>query len=237
MAEPILRLKNVVAGYGETHVLQGISFDVNRGERLAILGRNGVGKTTTLSTVMGLTRLHRGTIEFKGREIGRLPPYQRARAGLGLVPQTRDIFTSLTVEENLLAGARNGALIDQAYELFPPLKARRAIGGTLLSGGEQQMLSIARTLIGAPDVLLLDEPLEGLAPVIRDMLMDTFETLAASRGHTIVLVEQHTALALEFADRVLVLDQGAIVLEGHAADLKGRPDLLDKHIGLALDNS
>lgn len=236
MTDPVLQLRNVVAGYGETHVLQGISFDLNRGERLAIIGRNGVGKTTTLSTIMGLTRLHRGTIHFKGRQIDRLPPYRRARAGLGLVPQTRDIFPSLSVEENLIAAVRNGASIDEAYELFPRLKERRRNGGAQLSGGEQQMLSIARTLMGRPDVLLLDEPLEGLAPVIRDMLVGVFERLASKRGQTIILVEQHTALAIDFAERVLVLDQGAIVLEQPAKELKKRPDLLDRHVGLALDN-
>ena len=235
MPEPVLQLRNVVAGYGETHVLQGVSFDLKRGERLAIIGRNGVGKTTTLATIMGLTRLHGGSIRFKGQPIDALAPYQRARRGLGLVPQTRDIFPSLSVEENLIAGIRGNASIDDAFELFPRLQERRRNGGTELSGGEQQMLSIARTLMGNPDVLLLDEPLEGLAPVIRDMLMDVFEKLASQRGQTIILVEQHTALALDFAERVLVLDQGAIVLEGRAVEMKERPDLLDRHIGLALE--
>jgi branched-chain amino acid transport system ATP-binding protein len=151
------------------------------------------------------------------------------------VPQTRDIFPSLSVEENLIAGVRGKASIEEAFELFPRLQERRRNGGTQLSGGEQQMLSIARTLMGKPDVLLLDEPLEGLAPVIRDMLMDVFEKLASQRGQTVILVEQHTALALDFAERVLVLDQGAIVLEGRASELKERPDLLDRHIGLALE--
>ncbi|SDR63737.1 amino acid/amide ABC transporter ATP-binding protein 2, HAAT family [Rhizobiales bacterium GAS113] len=235
MTEPVLQVRNVVAGYGETHVLQGISFNLSKGERLAIIGRNGVGKTTTLSTIMGLTRLHGGTIHFNGRQIDKLPPYRRARSGLGLVPQTRDVFPSLSVEENLIAGARNGASIDEAYELFPRLKERRRNGGAQLSGGEQQMLSIARTLLGKPDVLLLDEPLEGLAPVIREMLMGVFERLASEHHQTIILVEQHTELAINFAERVLVLDQGAVVLERRADELKERPDLLDRHIGLALD--
>jgi branched-chain amino acid transport system ATP-binding protein len=235
MTEPVLQLRNVVAGYGETHVLQGLSFDLNRGERLAIIGRNGVGKTTTLSTIMGLTRLHGGSLRFKGQPIDTIAPHQRARRGLGLVPQTRDIFPSLSVEENLIAGIRGNASIEDAFELFPRLRERRRNGGTQLSGGEQQMLSIARTLMGKPDVLLLDEPLEGLAPVIRDMLMDVFEKLASQRGQTIILVEQHTALALDFAERVLVLDQGAIVLEGRASELKERPDLLDRHVALALE--
>ena len=231
---PILELIGVEAGYGATHVLRGINLSVAKGERLAIIGRNGVGKTTTLATIMGLTRLHGGTIRLKGTDITRLPAHKRSRLGLGLVPQTRDIFASLTVEENLIAGLRGTATLDEAYELFPRLKERRNNGGRQLSGGEMQMLSIARTLMGRPEVLLLDEPLEGLAPVICDMLMGVFERLASKGDTTLVLVEQHTALALDFAERVIILDGGHIVHESTSAHLKANPAVLDRHVGVAL---
>jgi 4-methoxybenzoate monooxygenase (O-demethylating) len=233
-AAPILELRDIEAGYGATHVLRGINLTLRKGERLAIIGRNGVGKTTTLATIMGLTRLHGGTIRLKGEDITQLPAHKRSRMGLGLVPQTRDIFPSLTVEENLVAGLRGTATLEEAYALFPRLKERRRNGGTQLSGGEMQMLSIARTLLGRPEVLLLDEPLEGLAPVICDMLMGVFERLAAQGDTTLVLVEQHTALALDFAERVIILDGGRIVHEGSAAHLKATPGLLDRHAGVAL---
>jgi branched-chain amino acid transport system ATP-binding protein len=234
MTDFILDLKDITAGYGDTHILHAMNLSVRRGERLAVIGRNGVGKTTTLATIMGLTRLHAGSVSLNGERIDALPPYQRARLGLGLVPQTRDIFPSLTVEENLIAGFRKDASVEEAYTLFPRLKERRHNGGTQLSGGEQQMLSVARTLMGKPDILLLDEPLEGLAPVICDMLMGVFEQLSGQGGQTIILVEQHVSLALDFAERVIVLDQGAIVYEGLARELKARPELLDRHIGVAL---
>lgn len=232
MAEALLELDNVIAGYGDTHVLRNVSLKVFKGERLAIVGRNGVGKTTSLATVMGLTRQHSGAIRLKGQSIDGLAPHKRARLGIGLVPQTRDIFPSLTVEENLIAGVRNGADIEEAYELFPRLKERRHNGGGKLSGGEQQMLAIARTLMGKPEMILLDEPLEGLAPVICEKLMEVFQELS-KRGHTVVLVEQHTALALDFAERVLVIEQGAIVLEKSAIELKANIELLERHIGIA----
>lgn len=236
MADPIFAFQDVVAGYGETHVLRKISFSVNEGERLAIIGRNGVGKTTTLATAMGLTQLHGGEIRFKGARIDAMPTHRRAHAGLGLVPQTRDIFPSLSVEENLISGlrGRDASAIEEAYQLFPRLKERRRNGGSQLSGGEQQMLSIARTLMGKPRMLFLDEPLEGLAPVICDMLMKVFEQLASERGLTIVLVEQHADLALAFADNVIVLDNGEIVHQGPASIIRNDPDLLNRHIGVGL---
>ncbi|MBP0441451.1 ABC transporter ATP-binding protein [Tianweitania sediminis] len=233
MADALLELDSVVAGYGATHVLRNLSLKVFKGERLAVVGRNGVGKTTTLATVMGLTRQHSGAIRLNGQSIDRLPPHMRSQLGIGLVPQTRDIFPSLTVEENLLAGVRNGASIEEAYELFPRLKERRHNGGSKLSGGEQQMLAIARTLMGKPHIILLDEPLEGLAPVICEGLMEVFHALS-TQGKTVVLVEQHTRLALDFADRVLILEQGAIVLDASAAELKANRDLLDRHVGVAV---
>jgi branched-chain amino acid transport system ATP-binding protein len=191
MTEPALELKNVCAGYNGTRVLENVTLCVATGERLAIIGRNGVGKTTMMATIMGLTKMHSGAIRLNGEDITRMPTYRRSARGLGLVPQTRNIFPSLTVEENLLAAQRGNATVDEAYALFPRLKERRRNGGTQLSGGEQQMLAIARTLMSGPTVLLLDEPLEGLAPVIREMLMGVFEQLAAGRRHTIMLVEQH----------------------------------------------
>lgn len=235
MPEVVLELEAVTAGYGDTHVLHGISFALKRGERLAILGRNGVGKTTTLATIIGLTRLHAGTLRLNGQDISRMPTHLRSAAGVGIVPQTRDIFASLTVEENLRAALRGDARLDEAYTLFPRLKDRRRAGGGQLSGGEQQMLSIARTLLTRPEVILLDEPLEGLAPVIRTKLMQVFETLAADGRHTVVLVEQHADLALAFADRALILDAGVIVHTGDAAALRGNRAVLDRHIGIGLE--
>jgi branched-chain amino acid transport system ATP-binding protein len=170
MVDPVLELDAVTAGYGPTHVLRGVDLCVRPGERLAVIGRNGAGKTTLLKTIMGLTRMHAGSVRMKGQGIDRLAPFRRNAKGLGLVPQTRDIFPSLTVEENLIAALRGDATLEEAYALFPRLKERRRNGGTQLSGGEQQMLAIARTLMTQPEVILLDEPLEGLAPVICEQL-------------------------------------------------------------------
>jgi branched-chain amino acid transport system ATP-binding protein len=234
MSEPALELENVSAGYNDTRVLDNVTLSVATGERLAIIGRNGVGKTTMMATIMGLTRMHSGAIRLSGEDITRMPTYRRSARGLGLVPQTRNIFPSLTVEENLLAAQRGNATVDEAYALFPRLKERRRNGGTQLSGGEQQMLAIARTLMSAPTVLLLDEPLEGLAPVIREMLMEVFQQLAAGRRHTIVLVEQHVGIALEFADHAILLDKGAIVFDGEAEALKGDTEKLHRHVGVSL---
>ncbi|WP_428924786.1 ABC transporter ATP-binding protein [Marinibacterium sp. SX1] len=234
MAEPVLELDGVTAGYGPTHVLRGIDLAVAPGERLAVIGRNGAGKTTLLNTVMGLTRMHAGTVRLRGQPLGRLPPYRRNALGLGLVPQTRDIFPSLTVEENLLAAMRGDATLDEAYALFPRLKERRRNGGTQLSGGEQQMLAIARTLMTRPGVILLDEPLEGLAPVICDQLMAVFEDLAADGRRAVVLVEQHAEAALAFATRAVLMVGGTIVHDGPARALRDDPGLLHRHVGLAL---
>ncbi|SDH96061.1 ABC transporter ATP-binding protein [Alloyangia pacifica] len=234
MADKVLELKNVTAGYGPTHVLRGITLSVAPGERLAVIGRNGAGKTTLLSTIMGLTRMHGGSVHYGGREIDRLAPYRRNALGLGLVPQTRDIFPSLTVEENLLSCLRGDASLEEAYALFPRLKERRKNGGTQLSGGEQQMLSIARTLMTRPDVLLLDEPLEGLAPVICEQLMAVFEELAKDGSRAVVLVEQHAEAALAFATRAALMANGAIVHEGPAEALRRDAELLHRHVGVAM---
>lgn len=239
-ADFVVEVANVNAGYGDTQVLNDISFGVKNGERLTVTGRNGVGKSTLLNTLMGLTSLHSGTIELYGTPVQALAPDKRALRGLGLVPQTRDIFTSLSVEENLLSGIKDndksGSNLEEAYALFPRLKERRKNAGNQLSGGEQQMLSIARTLMGKPDVLMLDEPLEGLAPVLCEMLMEVFEKLAADGNHTIILVEQHAELALEFSDRVLILDNGEIVFHGDVSQVRADPSILERHVGLELND-
>lgn len=235
MTDTVLDLKAVRAGYAGTTVLTDITLSVPKGQRLAIIGRNGVGKTTLMKTVMGLTRMHAGSVHHAGQDVSALPPHKRAATGLGLVPQTRDIFPSLSVEENLIAGLRGDARVEDAYALFPRLKERRTNRGGQLSGGEQQMLSIARTLMGRPSLLMLDEPLEGLAPVICDMLMETFEALASDGRHTVLLVEQHAELAIKFADRVVILDAGEVVHDGPAAALRDDPAILDRHVGVGLD--
>jgi branched-chain amino acid transport system ATP-binding protein len=234
MTEPLLSLNSVVAGYGRTQILNGISLDIAAGERLALIGRNGMGKTTLLATIMGLTQLHSGSVTLNGTQIGAMPTHRRAGLGLGLVPQTRDIFKSLTVEENIIAGLRGDATLEEAYDLFPRLKERRRNGGGQLSGGEQQMLAIARTLMGRPSLLMLDEPLEGLAPVICEMLMGVFERLAADGRTTIILVEQHADMAVAFADRVVILDTGKIAYQGTRAAVQADPAILDRFVGVGL---
>jgi branched-chain amino acid transport system ATP-binding protein len=233
MTDVALTLEHVTAGYGQTHILRDLTLTVNRGDRLAMIGRNGAGKTTLLATIMGLTRLHRGEIKLFNRSISQLRAHERSMLGLGLVPQTRDIFPSLTVEENLTSVMRGNASLDEAYTLFPRLKERRKNGGTQLSGGEQQMLAIARTLMTEPEVVLLDEPLEGLAPVICEQLMQAFEALAADGRRTVVLVEQHAVAALQFASRAIVITNGSIVYDGGADALKRQPELLERHIGVS----
>ncbi|MEC7763760.1 MAG: ABC transporter ATP-binding protein [Pseudomonadota bacterium] len=235
MADPVLTLDTVVAGYGPTHVLRDVSLDLHPGERLAIIGRNGAGKTTLLKTMMGLTQMHRGKVRLFGQDVTRVPPHRRNAMKLGLVPQTRDIFPSLSVEENLLCAMTGEATLDEAYALFPRLKERRRNGGAQLSGGEQQMLAIARTLMTRPEILLLDEPLEGLAPVICEQLMAAFEALAADGSRAVALVEQHAEAALAFADRAVLMANGAIVFDGPAQDLTDTPDLLHRYVGLGLD--
>ena len=235
MTDTSLVLNNVTAGYGPTHVLDDVNLSVRAGEKLAVIGRNGAGKTTLLATIMGLTKLHAGTITRGGNAIHGLAPHKRSALGLGLVPQTRDIFKSLTVEENLLSARRGKATLEEAYALFPRLKERRSNGGDQLSGGEQQMLAIARTLMTSPDILLLDEPLEGLAPVICDQLMQVFEDLASDGSRSVVLVEQQAKAALRFADRGILMANGAIVHDGPADDLLDSPELLNRHIGVSLN--
>ena len=222
-----LRLRGVCAGYGETHVLDGIDLALAHGESLSIIGRNGVGKSTLLTTVMGHTTLHGGTIELDGARIEAAAPHRRALAGLGYVPQEREIFPSLSVRENLEIGARPGHW-DQArvFDLFPNLAERLGHGGTQLSGGEQQMLAIARALLTNPTVLLMDEPTEGLAPVIVQALAQVLAKLRAAGGLCIVLVEQNSRVALEFSERTVVMDKGRIVYDGAAERLQKDPEFL-----------
>jgi branched-chain amino acid transport system ATP-binding protein len=229
-----LNLRDVSAGYGETVVLEGISLDVADGGTLAVLGRNGVGKTTLLATMVGHTTLHAGRIEFRVQSIERLRPFQRARLGIGYVPQEWEIFASLNVNENLSVATRGGTrwTRERVYHLFPSLAERRRNMGNQLSGGEQQMLAIGRALMGNPSLLLLDEPLEGLAPVIVDALLLALHRLREDDGLAIVLVEQHARLALEFADRAVVLDRGRLVHAGDSRTLIAEPDRLVELIGV-----
>ena len=229
-----LTLHEVSAGYGETVVLERISLSVAEGATLAVLGRNGVGKTTLLASVLGHTTLHAGRIVFQGKAIERLRPFQRARLGIGYVPQEREIFPSLNVDENLGVAARGGTRWTRAriYELFPSLAVRRHNMGNQLSGGEQQMLAIGRALMGNPTLLLLDEPLEGLAPIIVDTLLAALHRLRQDDGLAIVLVEQHARLALEFAGRAAVLDRGRVVYDDASRPLIDDPQLLARLIGV-----
>ncbi len=218
----LLRLDRITAGFGQTVIIEDVSFALEQGGVLAVLGRNGVGKSTLMKTIAGHTRLHAGNIAFEDREIASLASYYRARGGLGYVPQTRDIFRSLTVEENLLIAAQPGRWnLESVYELFPNLGERRRNGGLEISGGEQQMLSIGRALMGNPRLLLLDEPMEGLAPVIVEKLFEVFELLRDNGNFGIILVEQYVNLALNFARRTIVLDRGRIIYNGRSADLAG----------------
>jgi branched-chain amino acid transport system ATP-binding protein len=228
-----LVLDRVSAGYGETVVIEDISLDLPPGGTLAVLGRNGVGKTTLMATIMGHTQLRGGGIRFAGREITALPPYRRVRLGIGFVPQEREIFPSLTVEENLLVAVRPGRWsLASVYEFFPSLAARRRNRGNQLSGGEQQMLAIGRALIGNPSLLLMDEPLEGLAPVIVDGLLAGLERLKREDDLSLLLVEQHARLALELAPAAIILDRGLIVFAGPSRELLDDPARLTALIGL-----
>jgi branched-chain amino acid transport system ATP-binding protein len=228
-----LVLDRIEAGYGETVVLEGVSLAIKPGGTLAILGRNGVGKSTLLATIMGHTALHAGRISFAGRDISALPPYRRARLGIGLVPQEREIFPSLTVEENLLVAAQPGAWsLARIYDLFPSLASRRSNRGNHLSGGEQQMLAIGRALIGNPAILLMDEPLEGLAPVIVDTLLAALARVRREDHLALLLVEQHARLALEFAEEAIVLDRGRVVFAGPSRELLDAPERLEALMGV-----
>jgi branched-chain amino acid transport system ATP-binding protein len=231
-----LSLRGVSAGYGETVVLDGVSLALADGGTLSILGRNGVGKTTLLASVMGHTTLHAGEIAFAGQPVAGLRPFRRARLGIGYVPQEREIFPSLTVEENLTVAARpmrdGGWTLERVYELFPRLAERRRSMGNQLSGGEQQMLAVGRALMLNPSLLLLDEPLEGLAPVMVDRLLDALLRLRAEERLAIVIVDQHARLALEFSPMAVILDRGKIVYDDESRALLDDPQLLATLIGV-----
>jgi branched-chain amino acid transport system ATP-binding protein len=232
-ADDGLVLERVRAGYGDTVVLEGISLTLAPRATMAILGRNGVGKTTLLATIMGRTSLHAGIIRYGGRPVAGAPAWHRSRIGIGFVPQEREIFRSLTAEENLTVAARPGRWsLDRIYDLFPSLAARRGNGGNELSGGEQQMLSIGRALMGNPTLLLLDEPLEGLAPVIVDVVLRSIERLKREDNLAILVVEQHARIALEHTERAIVLDRGRIIYSGESAPLLAAPDRLAALMGV-----
>ena len=229
----LLSLTGITAGYGPTVVLDDLSLSIEVGGTVAVLGRNGVGKTTLLATVMGHTTLHAGEISFAGADLARLQHYKRARAGIAYVPQEREIFPSLTVAENLAVAERPGRWnADRVYQLFPLLRERSTNMGNQLSGGEQQMLAVGRALLGNPSLILMDEPLEGLAPVIVAELLEAMRALKEDEGLAIVLVEQHIALALAFCDHAVVLDRGRVVHDGPSTALAQDPALLDSLIGV-----
>ncbi|MGV7207048.1 ABC transporter ATP-binding protein [Oxalobacteraceae bacterium A2-2] len=233
MAE-LLALDKVTAGYGESIVLEDVSFTMNEGDSLALLGRNGVGKTSLLVTLMGLTRLHKGRIRWAGADIARVSTYRRSRSGLGWVPQERHMFPSLTVEEHLTVVARPGRwTLEKIYELFPRLQERRLNMGNQLSGGEQQMVAIARALMTNPRILLLDEPMEGLAPIIVQDLVRVIRRLVQEEGMSVIVVEQHARLALSLTTRAIVLDRGRIVHDSDSASLLADGDKLDRLVAVA----
>jgi branched-chain amino acid transport system ATP-binding protein len=234
MSEGLLSVRQMRAGYGDAVVLDDISLDVPEHGSLAVLGRNGVGKSTLLLSIMGYTEVSRGQVLWRGKDITGVQPHRRARAGLGWVAQEREIFPSLTVEENLTVASRPGRWDLQAvYGLFPRLAERRANMGNQLSGGEQQMLAVARTLMTNPALLLLDEPLEGLAPIIVEELLGVLANVIRKEGLSAIIVEQKAHKILSFTDRAIILDRGRIVYSGDSAALAADPEVLETHLGVA----
>ena len=233
MAE-LLNVENLSAGYGEAVVLHEVSLRLDQGQTLALLGRNGTGKTTFMNTLAGATRQHAGRITLGGQALNRLKPHERAAAGIGWVPQERNIFKSLTVHENLTAVARPGPWTpERSYQMFPRLAERQGNLGTQLSGGEQQMLAVARALVLNPRLLLLDEPLEGLAPIIVEELLRAIRRITRDEGLSAIIVEQHPQAILAISDVAVVLDHGTVVHRDSAQALSDRPDLLDQLLGVA----
>jgi branched-chain amino acid transport system ATP-binding protein len=233
MAE-LATLANVTAGYGEARVLDDVSLSLDEGDSLALLGRNGVGKSTLLMTLMGITRVHRGNVRFGGQDMSKVPIHARARAGLGWVPQERYMWPSLTVEEHLTAVARPGEwTLQRIYAMFPRLEERRANFGNQLSGGEQQMVAIGRALMLNPRLLLLDEPMEGLAPMIVLELMHVIRGLVQTGNMAIVVVEQHANLALSITRQAIVLDRGRVVHHSDSENLLRDPDTLHRLVTVA----
>ena len=234
----MLEVKGIHSYYGKSHILQGVSIELKQGELVCLLGRNGVGKSTTLKSIMGIVRPTHGSIRFDGKELVGSQPYQIARLGVGYVPEDRRIFKSLTVHENLLMGTQktinSGSAervwtIDRIYELFPNLRERRSNKGSHLSGGEQQMLTVARTLMGNPKLILVDEPTEGLAPLI---VKDVLEMLSAVRssGVTVLMVEQNFKAAIKVADRFYIMAKGQMVFEGGMAALLAAEDVRKNYL-------
>ena len=233
MAESLLVLDHVRAGYGSAVVLDDVSLEIAEQGSLAVLGRNGVGKTTLLLTVMGFTRISQGRIVWRGTDLTRMAPHRRARVGLGWVAQEREIFPSLTVAENLTVAARPGRWdLAAVYGLFPRLSERRASYGNQLSGGEQQMLAVARALMTNPALLLLDEPLEGLAPIVVEELTAAIQRMTAEEGTAFILVEQHAGIALALTEQAIVLERGRMVHRARSSDLLRDPVTLDRFVGL-----
>lgn len=230
----LLKVEKLSAGYGEAVVLNEVSFALGEGQTLALLGRNGTGKTTLINTLAGATRQHGGSIALGGVALHKLASHERAAAGIGWVPQERNIFKSLTVHENLTAVARPGKWTpDRVYEMFPRLAERKANLGTQLSGGEQQMLAVGRALVVNPRLLLLDEPLEGLAPIIVAELLKAIARITREEGLSAIIVEQHPQAILAISDSAVVLDHGTVVHTDTAAALRAAPELLDRLLGVA----
>ena len=231
----ILALDNIHAHYGKSHVLQGVSFEVGDGELVTLLGRNGAGKTTTLKSIVGVVPSTSGSIRFAGKLVQGLPPHVIASQGVCLVPEHRGIFKLLTVEENLLLGQRKRSpwQLDDVYRIFPRLKERRTNGGGQLSGGEQQMLAIGRALMNNPKLLMLDEPVEGLAPVIVEEIVSQLKTIKAA-GVAILLVEQNLEVCTQLADRHCVLEQGCIVYTADNATFLADEEVKDRYLGVGL---
>ena len=232
MAE-LLALEDLSAGYGDARVLSGVSLVLAEGESLALLGRNGMGKTTLLNTIVGVTRRFSGSVRLGGRDLTRLPPEARAAAGIGWVPQERAIFRSLTVEENLSATALPGPWTTaRVFALFPRLGERRGAPGTLLSGGEQQMLAIGRALLLNPRLLLFDEPLEGLAPILAKEVLEAIRRVVCEEGLSAVIVEQNARKILAMTERTAILERGSLVHQGPSAALASDRAALERHLGV-----
>jgi len=237
MAE-LLSIENLSAGYGEAVILHELRLSLAQGETLALLGRNGTGKTTLINTIAGATRQHAGRIVLGGVALHKLASHQRAAAGVAWVPQERDIFKSLTVLENLSAVARPGAWTpERVFQMFPRLAERKNNWGNQLSGGEQQMLAIGRALVLNPKLLLLDEPLEGLAPIIAQELLKAIARLTREEGLSAIIVEQHPQAILSISHQAVVLDQGRVMHSGPAAPLLAQPELLDHLLGVSREKS
>ncbi|HWP13761.1 MAG TPA: ABC transporter ATP-binding protein [Ramlibacter sp.] len=230
----LLQVENLSAGYGEAVILDRVSLSLPAGETMALLGRNGTGKTTLINTLAGATRHHGGTVRLAGVQLHKMPSHERAAAGIGWVPQERNIFKSLTVHENLTAVARPGPWTTaRVYEMFPRLAERSANLGTQLSGGEQQMLAVGRALAVNPRLLLLDEPLEGLAPIIVQELLKAIARITRDEGLSAIIVEQHPQAILAISHRAVVLDHGTVVHAGAAQDLRNAPEMLERLLGVA----